>query len=224
MKTSLGTNAICVGALSAQGSVSKAQKLQQGRRADSYSNHLPVLGWKKKCYPFISSICQVLWQNRSSSYPNKKVRSIYLLYFEEVKCHSTRAACKRTSAQWGKKSWPGTELLRLSPQALAPTAPPADTNHPVRCWYWLLFEVICEMQSGLDIRVFFVCCLDFSWIVYEGILAYFSFFCCWEGRYYHLYFLGSVNIRDDGSRRYWTRHDRNQGGKEFLEEKQLFPT
>lgn len=32
------------------------------------------------------------------------------------------------------------------------------------------------MQSGLDIRVFFVCCLDFSWIIYEGILAYFSFF------------------------------------------------
>lgn len=35
---SLGTNAFCVGALSAQGSVSKAQKLQQGRRVDSYSS------------------------------------------------------------------------------------------------------------------------------------------------------------------------------------------
>lgn len=37
-----------------------------------------------------------------------------------------------------------------------------------------------------------------------------------------LYFLGIVDVRDDGSTGYLAWHDRNQGGKEFLEEKPFF--
>lgn len=99
----------------------------------------PTYQWQgeKKCYLFISSICQVLWQNRSSSYPNKKGCSAYWLHFQEAQCHSNRAACRHCSAQQGKKSWTGTDLLCLPPQPLTPAAPTARNCHPIRerrCW------------------------------------------------------------------------------------------
>lgn len=88
---------------------------------------------EKKCYLFISTVCQVLWQNRSSSYPNKKGCSAYLLHFQAEQCHSNRAIFGTT----GKEILDGDRHSLPPTQPLVCAAPRAHNCHPLRerwCW------------------------------------------------------------------------------------------
>lgn len=76
--------------------------------------HLPVTGWKDI---FSQAVSIKSFGKIEVAFPKKKSCS-YLLHVQGPQCYSNRAACRHRSAQKGKKSWMGTNLLCLPPQPL----------------------------------------------------------------------------------------------------------